>query len=554
MEDLLGKLVGSYRVTQILGQGGMGAVYLAEHPDIGRKVAIKVLLAEAAARKGLVERFFAEAKAVNLIRHPNIVDVTDISRLPDGRAYLVMEYLEGQSLAKYLADRKALSLQEAAGLALQMADALGAAHARGIVHRDMKPDNVILLARPNDIPFVKILDFGIAKLSVGDGGQATQTGSVMGTPAYMSPEQALGKNNEIDGRTDLYALGVILFQMLAGRPPYESEAFGELMIKHLYEPIPSLIAVRPDLPAELDVFINRVLAKRKDDRFPSMQSLAQELVRICTMAGTPASLPAIPTPHSLQPPTPLPGGELSKAPSMPPGVVGHVSAQLSGPVAIPRPISVVQAPVGQPTTLQGSAGEAGMIGSPRRKKTALVAISGVVAVAAIAVVAAVAVHGSKTSSPDGTAASHPPVASNPPPASAPSGAGSVTTPGAAKTVKLTLSSTPPGATVTVTVDGKAQPSQTTPSSLTAPAGSNVTLTYSLAGYGDAPQTLTPTEDMVVDVAMIKTTVAAQPVAQQAPRPVNNNTKPPVNNQNNAGKPRTDGKSGLVDEKPVGLDF
>ena len=208
-DPLLGETLGSYRVVRLIGRGGMGSVYLAVQPSIGSRVAIKVLSRECTDRKDLVERFFAEARAVNLIRHETIVNVLDQAMLPDGRPFIIMEYLDGAPLATLLEDsinaRTPLPLGGLARLAVEVLDALGAAHAKNIVHRDLKPDNIFVA--PSGRP--KVLDFGIAKLSDGGIGSATRTGSLLGTPHYMSPEQAAGK--VVDHRADIYAMGVILY-------------------------------------------------------------------------------------------------------------------------------------------------------------------------------------------------------------------------------------------------------------------------------------------------------------------------------------------------------
>src|SRR5678815_1937666 len=204
-DQLIGTTVGPYRVARLLGVGGMGRVYKGVHPQIGSRVAIKVLSRECSDRRDLVERFFSEAKAVNLIRHESIVNVLDLSTLPDGRPYIVMEYLDGAPLSDIIAKHGPLPLGGLARLAAEVLDALGAAHAKGIVHRDLKPDNIFVA--PSGRP--KVLDFGIAKLLPELGGTYTQTGSLLGTPHYMAPEQALGK--PVDFRTDIYAMGVIIY-------------------------------------------------------------------------------------------------------------------------------------------------------------------------------------------------------------------------------------------------------------------------------------------------------------------------------------------------------
>src|SRR4051812_12619068 len=191
-DALIGTVIGPYRVARLLGVGGMGRVYKAVHPGIGSRVAIKVLSRECSDRRDLVERFFAEAKAVNVVAHENIVNVLDLATLPDGRPYIVMEYLDGAPLASVIDQARSqgpLPLGAVARLAAEVLEALGAAHAKGIVHRDLKPDNIFVSPAGR----AKVLDFGIAKLQPELGGSSTHTGSLLGTPHYMSPEQAAGK-------------------------------------------------------------------------------------------------------------------------------------------------------------------------------------------------------------------------------------------------------------------------------------------------------------------------------------------------------------------------
>src|SRR3954469_23404027 len=234
---MIGETFGNYRVSELIGEGGMGVVYLAEHPGIGRRAAIKILRPGLTDNAELTKRFFNEARAANAIRHAGIVEVLDCGTLPSGTAYIVMELLEGENLAARLRKAGQLPVADARRVAAQTASALAAAHAAGIVHRDLKPDNLYLVPDERDasLEMVKVLDFGIAKLGQDAGRTSsvrTRTGSVMGTPAYMSPEQCRG-TREIDPRTDIYALGVILFEMLCGRPPFVSEGFGEMVHLHI---------------------------------------------------------------------------------------------------------------------------------------------------------------------------------------------------------------------------------------------------------------------------------------------------------------------------------
>ena len=272
---LLGSTIGVYRVARLLGIGGMGRVYKGVHPQIGSRVAIKVLSRECTDRRDLVDRFFAEARAVNLIRHESIVNVLDLATLPDGRPYIVMEYLDGAPLASIIehavTTRTPLPLGGLARLAVEVLDALGAAHGKGIVHRDLKPDNIFVT--PSGRP--KVLDFGIAKLEDTTIGSATRTGSLLGTPHYMSPEQAAGK--PADHRADIYAIGVILFECVTGQRPFIAESLFDLLRMHIEAPPPSPRALRPDISPDLESVILTALAKAPDQRFASTHAMSVAL-------------------------------------------------------------------------------------------------------------------------------------------------------------------------------------------------------------------------------------------------------------------------------------
>jgi serine/threonine-protein kinase len=279
--QLIGTRINNYEVKSLLGEGGMGAVFIAEHPMIDRKVAVKVLKREFAENQTLVHRFFNEARAANAIRHPNIIDVLDVGTLPDGLPYLVMPLLEGESLSTRIHRAVRLGVGEALDFAQQTASALAAAHGKGIVHRDLKPDNLFLvpdLETPGR-ERLKILDFGIAKLSqeLSGTGARTGTGAVMGTPPYMSPEQCRGITSEIDGRTDIYALGIILYEMLCGAPPFVSPGFGDVLMMHMTkEPAPPT-SINPEIPPHVERAILKALAKRREERFDNMDALRSAL-------------------------------------------------------------------------------------------------------------------------------------------------------------------------------------------------------------------------------------------------------------------------------------
>jgi len=274
--SMIGQQFGNYRAISLLGEGGMGAVYLAEHPAIGRRVAVKVLHRNYIRDENLLGRFLNEARAANAIRHPNIIEILDSGTIADGTPFLVMELLEGESLGARIRRVGPLPIPTAVEFAYQTASALGAAHKKGIVHRDLKPDNLYIVPDPHepDRERIKVLDFGIAKLQQGSAGDSvkTRTGTLMGTPIYMSPEQCRGTRS-VDHRSDIYSLGVILFEMLVGQTPFVSEGFGELVNMHLNvaPPVPS--SRNPAIPPALDAIVLRMLEKNPEQRFGDMAEL-----------------------------------------------------------------------------------------------------------------------------------------------------------------------------------------------------------------------------------------------------------------------------------------
>ncbi len=268
---LVGTAVGNYQVVKRLGKGAMGEVFLGEHPAIGRRVAIKVVMDSLSSNPEVTDRFLSEARAVSKVNHPNIIQIFDFGTLPDGRLYYVMEYLDGQELSELLTARAPLPPREAQDLLRQITAAMEAAHAAGIVHRDLKPDN-IFVASTDSGPLVKILDFGIAKLLEPAFGSESQTatGMIMGTPLYMSPEQAAGQVNQISPRTDIYALGIITYEMLCGRCPFQSPTTALVLTMHITEPPPPLQTFVNGLPPSLETFIQRALSKEPEGRHQSM--------------------------------------------------------------------------------------------------------------------------------------------------------------------------------------------------------------------------------------------------------------------------------------------
>jgi tRNA A-37 threonylcarbamoyl transferase component Bud32 len=274
-DPVVGRLLSErYRVLRKLGEGGMAAVYLAEHVVIQKKVALKVLAPELARREELAARFLQEARAASRIGQENVIDISDYGRA-DGLAFFVMEYLEGHDLGAVLRATGAIGWPRARGIVVQICRALRAAHALGIIHRDLKPENVFLLEREGRADFVKLLDFGIAKvpgdLGGGDGPRLTRTGMIFGTPEYMAPEQAEGKPT--DHRADLYAVGCVLYHCLTGSAPFFADTFMAMLTKHLVEIAPPPSVRRPDLniPPAVDALVARALEKDREHRFASAE-------------------------------------------------------------------------------------------------------------------------------------------------------------------------------------------------------------------------------------------------------------------------------------------
>jgi serine/threonine protein kinase len=280
----LGTLVdGHYFVEALLGEGGMGAVYRAKHLSLDRYVALKLLRADVAVSSSALRRFAREARAVARLRHPNVVTIHDFRNAPGVGFYLVMEYLEGRSLREELKQRGPLPVREAIALIEPVCSAVAQAHSAGVVHRDLKPDNVFLEAVPNGF-VVKVLDFGVARLLDADGeAPLTAAGGILGTPLYMAPEQCDGRPT--DARSDVYSLGCVLYEMLTGRPPFVGESLASVLYQHIAKQPTPASDHRREIPAAVVLVLQKALAKAPAERIQSMSELLRSLQHASAEAG-----------------------------------------------------------------------------------------------------------------------------------------------------------------------------------------------------------------------------------------------------------------------------
>jgi len=285
--DLVGQVLADrYHIMKKLGEGGMGQVYLAEHVKMGRRSAIKVMNPSLVHDPEAVARFNREAANASRISDVHVCAIYDFGETPEGLIYLAMEFIEGEPLTELIREEGALPVSRAADIAIQVAAALQAAHDLGIVHRDLKPDNIMLTRGRDGSDAVKVVDFGLAKAVGGEGGsqKVTRTGLVVGTPEFMSPEQLAG--DKLDGRTDLYSLGLVLFNMLTGTLPFPADSVQEAMIKRLTDEPAELLEVRPDLhfPPGLQQILDTVLARNPVDRYQSAAKFAHDLAAVAGLS------------------------------------------------------------------------------------------------------------------------------------------------------------------------------------------------------------------------------------------------------------------------------
>lgn len=304
-DELIGRTIGAYTIKKLVGAGGMGRVYLALHPEIGSRVAIKVFSKDWNARPELVARFFAEARATNVIAHENIVNVLDVGRLEDERPYMVMEFLSGSPLSR-LVSANSIDDSQVRQIMLDVLSALDAAHKSKIIHRDLKPDNIFVSPEGR----ATLLDFGIAKLVpeiIGDSAP-TATGTILGTPHYMSPEQAIG--DPIDTRTDIYAMGIILYECFTGQRPFQGNSLYRLLDQHINQTPASPRSIRPELGLDIEIVILKAMSKKPVDRYASIAEMRAALESCDSLltGNTQSHRPSRthkPTPDSFSGSTPL---------------------------------------------------------------------------------------------------------------------------------------------------------------------------------------------------------------------------------------------------------
>jgi len=376
VDPLVGQIVGErYRLVRRMGTGGMGAVYEGLHLVIGRKVAVKLLHPQLAGDPDTVARFLNEARAAAMLGHPGIVEAIDMGRAPDGAPYLVMEFLEGETLAERLSRQGPLTPGATVSLCRQAAGALALAHQKQIVHRDLKPDNIFLARLADGTEHVKILDFGVSKFAAGPMAAGTRTGSVVGTPAYMAPEQ-LHDSSRVDARADIYALGVVLYQSLSGVLPFEADTLPKLAERITHDPPKPLDQVRPGVPPPLVALVDRCLAKDPAARYASMEELLHALTTLpigipthlaaTAISGsgsgsvnpglaatfiTPAQTiaPPQPGPTFASSPVPLQAQQVLMATPMPPQQVVVVATPVAAQPQAPQPVVIATPVVAAPT-------------------------------------------------------------------------------------------------------------------------------------------------------------------------------------------------------------
>jgi eukaryotic-like serine/threonine-protein kinase len=491
-EDLslkAGHIVGEYRIERKIGEGGFGAVYSAIHPVIGKSAAIKVLSPQFSADPVMVSRFVSEARAVNQIRHRGIIDIFAFGKLDDGRQYYIMELLEGKTLEEYLRERGRLRPAEALPILRQIGRALDAAHTAGIAHRDMKPENVFLVFDEDGTVMPKLLDFGIAKL-LGDSQQSkTRTGTPMGTPLYMSPEQCRGK--QVDHRTDIYSFGIMTHVMLTGQPVFTGEDIMDVMMAQVGSTPPSASSVCPDIPAALDTPILRMLAKEAGARPATLGAAVDELVAAARSAGI--DVPAVATRSS------------EKLPSL--GLPTNKTSEESFAATMVQPGVTIDPQTTLPSEKDAKAGG---------KKAGMIAAVVALGIAAIATAFFMnRTEASPTDTPTNVTKSSaevaPPVVSAAPtiapmPSAAPGPAPSASAV-VANNVLLRIQSTPTNVDVFLGERNLGS----APGPIELPRGtSEISLTFSAKGHQSKTVSVMPSQDILIPITLEKEKAAATP--------------------------------------------
>jgi eukaryotic-like serine/threonine-protein kinase len=392
-------LDGKYRIDKVLGIGGMGVVVAATHTGLDRRVAIKFLLPAALEHPEIIERFDREARAAATVKGQHVVQVIDVGRLPDGRAFMVMEYLDGNDLEQTLEAKGKLTVTETVGYILEACEALAEAHQAGIVHRDLKPANLFLAQQPDRRAIVKVLDFGISKVK-DDGRALTRTATAMGTPFYMSPEQLMN-SKDVDARSDIWALGVIMYELLSGTRPYSGESMPEIVAKILGNKRDILRDLNSEVPAKLEDVIVKCLQTDRENRFASVGQLAHALSGFAS-ASAQASVGRISRvlgDASIAPPSPAQTAGVPMV-SGPPTAVGFDVMKVDMPSAplVPRALEV-NAPV-VASTQMSVASTPPPAGSAPAQRSLLPIVLGGVALLAIGSTAALWATRQATVAPD----------------------------------------------------------------------------------------------------------------------------------------------------------
>ncbi len=495
-----------YRIVARIAEGGMGEVYKVEHIALGRALAMKVMKRELSQDGEFVSRFKREATAASKIGHQNIVDVTDFGRTPNGRFYFVMEHLDGETLTQRLRRSGALKVSEVLHIGAQICRALSAAHHLGIVHRDLKPENVMVLKRSGEPDHVKVVDFGVAKVSqaFGQGGQ-TAIGMVMGTPQYMSPEQAAGL--AVDHRSDIYSLGLMLYELLAGRPVFQGETPSLLMALQMTEPPPPLVLPdgAGDMHPQLEAVLFQMLAKRPEQRPASLDEVLQVIEALRPKTGyTPSATRLAP---ALKPGS----GTFKPPPTIPPSITADLPAQVRTPTppraqTPARPQTPPRAqPASTPSRSRRAADTKPRVEPAPQRKSLLPTVAGAalsIAIGAVAAFGAMSVFGD-----NGAADPQPIVILAPPTAPPPPQA-----PVAVDRVTVTLETAPAGAEV---YDGEVLVG-TTPATLTRNKGDVVELKFVHRGYRAETRKVSMDEERIVKIALAETGAAQAPAAAEPP--------------------------------------